>query len=444
MESLSKEECRQLREKHVGESLNCHMWYRHDPLRIVRASGQYMFDENGTRYLDCINNVSHVGHCHPGVVQAGIKQMPVLNTNHRFLYDELPTYAKRLVATMPEKLTACFLVNSGSEANDLAIRLARKVTKRFDLAVLNNAYHGQTFVLNELRPKDRRDNKEDIPHVHMIPSPDVYRGKYRNCDYTEEELAEKYAGEVEETFKRAHEQGRDIAGFLIESIQCVGGQLVPPKGFLTKAYNITKKYGALFIADEVQSGFGRIGEHWWAFQIDGEGVTPDIVTMGKPMGNGHPVAGLVTTQEIGGALSEGRAYFTTFGGNPVSCAIGLAVMDAIEKEKLMEHATTLGAYFKGRLQDLQKKQPIIGDIRGMGLMVGVDLVKDQTTREPATEEAKQIVNRLYEEKIIFSRDGEHENVLKFKPPMCITQEDIDYIINKFDMIFSEITSSWTN
>jgi ethanolamine-phosphate phospho-lyase len=437
---LSKVETLQLRQKYIGAS--CKLFFKADPLKIVHASGQYMFDEEENRYLDCINNVAHVGHCHPDVVAAGYHQMALLNTNNRFLHDNIVLLAEKLTATFPPPLSVCYFVNSGSEANDLALRLARAHTHAEDAIVLDHAYHGHTTTVIELSPYkfNSHGGEGKKPWVHVAPSPDVYRGKHRldSCD-AGKDLGQLYADDVKQLIDRAHSDGRRIAAFYAESLQSCGGQVIPPAGYLDKVYRYVHEAGGVCIADEVQVGFGRVGTHWWAFQLQGEDVIPDIVTLGKPMGNGHPISAVITTQEIANSFAAtGMEYFNTYGGNPVSCGIALAVLDVIEKDKLLENAQTVGSYLVDRMKQLQLKHKLIGDIRGCGLFVGVELVTDRETREPATTEAEQVIYRMKQEHVLLSADGPNRNVLKFKPPMCFSAVDVDEVFTKLDLILSEI------
>ncbi|RZB40958.1 alanine--glyoxylate aminotransferase 2-like, partial [Asbolus verrucosus] len=297
MESLSKKETMALREKHIGKS--CQLFFREDPLKITRAKAQYMYDERGDAYLDCINNVAHVGHCHPAVVQAGCQQMSVLNTNNRFLHDNIVLCARRIISTMPDKLSVCYFVNSGSEANDLALRLAQIHTGNKDMITLEHAYHGHLTSLIDIS-----HYKFNLPggppqkdHVHVASCPDIYGGKYRDCDHTKEELSKLYSNEIKNICAKVKEEkGEGICAFIAESLLSCGGQVIPPESYLKDVYDDVRAAGGVCIADEVQVGFGRLGKQWWGFQL--HDVVPDIVTMGKPMGNGHPVAAVVTTEEI--------------------------------------------------------------------------------------------------------------------------------------------------
>ncbi|KAL3967194.1 ethanolamine-phosphate phospho-lyase [Sarotherodon galilaeus] len=435
-ERFEKKETIDLRKRYIGPS--CKIFFSHDPIKIVRAKGQYMYDEKGQRYLDCINNVAHVGHCHPDVVKAGAQQMELLNTNSRFLHDNLVLYAQRLQATLPDKLAICYFVNSGSEANDLALRLARQYTGHKDIITLENAYHGHVSSLIDISPYKfhQLSDAEQNQFVHVASSPDVYRGKYR-ADHPDPATA--YADEVKDIISKAHKKGGKIAAFIAESLQSCGGQVIPPVGYFQQVAQHVHKAGGVFIADEVQVGFGRVGSHFWAFQLQGEDFVPDIVTMGKPIGNGHPMSCVVTTKEVAEAfMSSGMEYFNTFGGNPVSCAIGLAVLDAIEKEDLQGNALRVGQYLTSLLEKQKEKHLLIGDIRGRGLFVGVELVRDRLKITPATAEAQEVIYRLKEQHILLSADGPHRNVLKFKPPMCFTAEDAELVVEKIDVILTEL------
>ncbi|TMS02162.1 Ethanolamine-phosphate phospho-lyase [Larimichthys crocea] len=435
-ERFDKKRTIELRKRHIGPS--CKIHFSHDPIKIVQAKGQYMYDEKGQQYLDCINNVAHVGHCHPDVVKAGAQQMELLNTNSRFLHDNLVLYAQRLQATLPDKLSVCYFVNSGSEANDLALRLARQYTGHKDIITLENAYHGHVSSLIDISPYKfhQLSDAEQNQFVHVAQSPDVYRGKYR-ADHPDPATA--YAEEVEDIIQRAHEKGGKIAAFIAESLQSCGGQVIPPAGYFQQVAKHVRKAGGVFIADEVQVGFGRVGTHFWAFQLQGEDFVPDIVTMGKPIGNGHPMSCVVTTKEVAEAfMLSGMEYFNTFGGNPVSCAIGLAVLDVIVKEDLQGNALRVGRYLTNLLEKQKEKHPLVGDIRGRGLFIGLELVKDRLKLTPATAEAQEVIYKLKEEHILLSADGPHRNVLKFKPPLCFTTEDADLAVEKIDHILTEL------
>ncbi|XP_042544806.1 5-phosphohydroxy-L-lysine phospho-lyase isoform X1 [Dipodomys spectabilis] len=417
-------------------SSSCRLFFPEDPVKIVRGQGQYLYDQQGAEYIDCINNVAHVGHCHPVVVQAAHDQNQVLNTNSRFLHDNIVDFAQRLSETLPEKLCVFYFLNSGSEANDLALRLARQYTGHQDVVVLDHAYHGHLSSLIDISPYKFRDLDGQKEWVHVAPLPDTYRGPYRE-DHPNP--AEAYATEVKRVITRAQEKGREIAAFFAESLPSVGGQIIPPAGYFPRVAEHVRRAGGVFVADEIQVGFGRVGKHFWAFQLQGEDFVPDIVTMGKSIGNGHPLACVATTQAVARAFeATGVEYFNTFGGSPVSCAVGLAVLDVVEQQQLQAHASHVGSFLMELLRQQKAKHPIIGDIRGTGLFVGVDLVRDEATRAPATEEAEYLVSRLKENYILLSTDGPGRNVLKFKPPMCFSLDNALQVVTKMDAILTNM------
>ncbi|XP_067852380.1 5-phosphohydroxy-L-lysine phospho-lyase-like [Heptranchias perlo] len=423
-----------LRKKLIASS--CKLFFPDDPIKIVRAQGQYMFDEKERKYLDCINNVAHVGHCHPDVVKAGLTQMAILNTNARFLHDNMVHYAKKLSETLPQKLSVFYFVNSGSEANDLALRLAQQYTQHEDIVVLDNAYHGHLNSLIDISPYKFRSLRPQKDWVHVVPIPDTYRGMFRE-DHPDPALA--YANEVKSVIDEVEKKNHKIAAFFAESLPSVAGHIIPPTGYFQKVAEHIRNAGGLFVVDEIQVGFGRVGKHFWAFQLQGDDFLPDIVTMGKPIGNGHPLACVATTKEIADAFAAtGVEHFNTFGGSPVSCAIGLAVLEVIEKEDLRGNAIRVGTYLLNLLNEQKAKHPIIGDVRGIGLFIGVELVKDRQQRTPATEEAQYLITRLKKEFILLSTDGPDRNVVKFKPPMCFTMENAQFVVEKVDGILNEM------
>lgn len=403
-----------------------------DPLKIVRGSLQYLYDERGRKYLDAYNNVPHVGHCHPRVVQAGQDQMATLNTNTRYLHDLVNLYAERLTATLPDPLSVCFFVNSGSEANELAIRLARAHTGRRELIVLADAYHGNTTTLIDISPyKHNGPGGEGAPSwVHTAMRPDTYRGAYRIDD---PQAGEKYARHVEEILAQLG-TGR-LAGFIAESWPSVAGQMALPACYLPLVYQAVRKAGGVCIADEVQTAYGRLGEWFWGFAA--YDVVPDIVVLGKPIGNGHPLGAVLTTREIAASFANGMEFFSTFGGNTVSCAIGLAVLDVVRDENLQAHAQAVGQHLLRGLWTLQRRHALIGDVRGSGLFIGVELVRDRRTLEPAPEEAASLVNRMREQGILLGTDGPFHNVIKIRPPMPFSIDDADQLIKTMNMILGQ-------
>jgi 4-aminobutyrate aminotransferase-like enzyme/Ser/Thr protein kinase RdoA (MazF antagonist) len=415
-----------VRRQHLGFNLSISY---SAPLKIVRGEGQYLFDDTGHRYLDLVNNVCHVGHCHPQVVAAAQIQMAELNTNSRYLHDNLAEYALRLAGAMPDPLEVCFFVNSGTEANDLALRLARAHTGSKEIIVIDHAYHGHSPSLIEISPyKCEGPGGEGLAgHAHKVSMPDTYRGPYRGSD-----AGERYAEEVRTTIHEMEASERRLGAFIAETLISCGGQIIPPPGFLSAATDAVRAAGGVHIADEVQVGFGRVGTHFWAFES--QDVVPDIVTLGKPIGNGHPMAAVVTTREIAASFDTGMEFFSTFGGNPVSCAVGLAVLDVIEQEDLQHHALRIGARMLDGLRELQTRHRLIGDVRGLGLFIGVELVRDRVSLEPADTEASRIIDAMKERGFLLSTDGPYHNVLKIKPPMVIQAHDVDELLAALDEV----------
>jgi 4-aminobutyrate aminotransferase-like enzyme/Ser/Thr protein kinase RdoA (MazF antagonist)/murein DD-endopeptidase MepM/ murein hydrolase activator NlpD len=410
----------------LGRSLS--VSYR-APVHIVRASGAYLFDVEGRVYLDAVNNVAHVGHGHPRVVAALARQAAVLNTNTRYLHENIVRYARRLCATLPEPLRVCFFVNSGSEANDLAWRLARAYTGRSEAVVVDGAYHGHLSSLIDLSPYkfDGPGGAGAPAHVHKVPMPDGYRGPYKHAD---PEAGVKYASHVGEALARS----RGVAAFFCESLLSCGGQVVLPPGYLAEAYRRVRAAGGVCIADEVQVGFGRVGTHFWGFET--QGVVPDIVTLGKSIGNGHPLGAVVTTPAIAEAFAGGMEYFNTYGGNPVSCAVGLAVLDVIAEERLQERALAVGTRLKEGLNTLVEKHALIGEVRGMGLFLGIELVEDRDTLAPAAAVASYAMEGMRQRRVLLSTDGPLHNVLKIKPPLTFSAGDADRLVQDLDRVLS--------
>lgn len=412
------------RRRTIGRSLSVSYT---QPVSMARAAGQYMIDRRGRPYLDLVNNVCHVGHCHPRVVEAAARQMARLNTNTRYLYDELTMYAERLTRTLPAPLEICYLVNSGSEANELALRLARAHTGRRGVLVVEGAYHGNTTTLVAMSPykfMGPGGTGAPEPWVKVAPIPDGYRGERRGHSRA---VGAAYGGDVGRAIAAAPEP---IAAFFVEPILSCGGQVVPPPGYLETAFAEVRAAGGVCVADEVQAGFGRVGSHFWAFQR--EPVVPDIVVMGKPIANGHPMGAVVTTRAIAGSFANGMEFFSTFGGNPVSCAAAMAVLDVIEDEQLQSRAARLGDRLLTGLQKVQSRRPLLGEVRGAGLFAGVELVRDRSTLEPAAAEAAALVNRLKDRGMLLGTDGPLHNVIKIKPPLVLTEDDIDMFVRAVD------------
>jgi 4-aminobutyrate aminotransferase-like enzyme/Ser/Thr protein kinase RdoA (MazF antagonist) len=408
------------------------------PLKIVRGEGVHLIDDRGDRYLDMVNNVCHVGHCHPRIVAAGQRQMATLNTNSRYLHDSLVQYSRRLTATMPPELSVVFMVNSGSEANDLALRLARTYTGNRDVITVDHVYHGNLSSIIEISPYKFAgpggDGRRD--HVWVTEMPDLYRGRIR-YDQQNGGAGVSYASRVGGITQEMQRVGQRPAAFFSEGILGTGGMLVLPEGYLQHAYAHVREAGGVCVADEVQIGFGRVGTHMWAFET--QGVVPDIVTMGKPIGNGHPMAAVVTTPAIASAFANGMEYFSTFGGNPVSAEIGLAVLDVIRDERLMHNAATVGEQMMTGVRQLAERHRVIGDVRGHGLFIGVELVRDRDTLEPADTELNAVVEAMKQRHVLLSTEGPHHNVLKVKPPIVFSSANCTEFLEKFDDVLSAIS-----
>jgi 4-aminobutyrate aminotransferase-like enzyme/Ser/Thr protein kinase RdoA (MazF antagonist) len=403
-----------------------------NPLKIVRGWRQYLYDDTGRAYLDVYNNVPLAGHSHPKVVRAVQQQVSILNTNTRYLHDNAVRYAQRLTEKLPAPLRICYFVNSGSEGNELAIRLARAHTGFEDVIVLEHAYHGHTTTLIDISPYkfDSPGGRGRKPWVHVAPLADDYRGMYRRG---EPGLSSKYARGVADILNRLPAQG--VAAYIAETMPSVGGQIVFPPGYLAEVYRHIRAAGGLCIADEVQVGFGRLGTHFWGFET--QGVVPDIVVLGKAIGNAFPLAAVITTPEVAASFDNGMEFFSTFGGNPVACAAGLAVLDVLEQEHLQENALRTGSLLMARLKELQASHPLIGDVRGLGLFLGLDLVQDAESRQPATWEASYVVNRLRDRGILTGTDGPHHNVLKLRPPLVFSEADADLFVTTLNLVLQE-------
>ena len=395
------------------------------PLKIVRGYLHHLYDEDGLPYLDCVNNVPHVGHSHRRIVRAAREQMALLNTNTRYLHDTIIEYAEALTSTLPDPLSVCFFVNSGSEANELALRLAQAYTGGTDLIVINHAYHGHTSALIDISPYkfNGPGGRGQPAHVQVADMPDGFRGA---CPTFDASAGEFYARSVAKKIASIQARGKQLSAFFAEGIMGCGGQMPLPADYLKRAYAMARKAGGVCVADEVQTGFGRIGSHFWSFELSG--VVPDVVTMGKPMGNGHPLGAVVTTPAIAAAFNTGMEYFNTFGGNPVSSAIGLEVLNVIADEDLQQNALEAGSYWMERLNSLKADYPIIGQVRGSGLFLGIDLIRDACTLEPADWEATYIVERMKARGILLSTEGPGHNVLKLKPPIIFRREHVDLFV----------------
>jgi 4-aminobutyrate aminotransferase-like enzyme len=395
-----------------------------EPVHIVRGEGAWLYDDSGQPYLDMYNNVPHVGHCHPHVVEALTRQIATLNTHTRYLHENVLDYAERLTAKFPDELDTAMFSCTGSEANELALRIARTCTGGTGIIVTDYAYHGNTKAIYEI-------STEDIPEAEVpdfvvtVPTPDVYR---------DDKTGEQFAESVRDALALLDSRGIKPAAFIIDTIISSGGVIATPPGYLKKIADIVRESGALFVADEVQPGFGRTGRNFWGYEIDD--FVPDIVTMGKPMGNGHPLAATVTRRALVDEFSGHAHYFNTFGGNPVSCAAGLAVLDVIEQEELQKNALDVGLYLNAGLAELATRHEAIGDVRGDGLFKAVELVVDRATLKPASELAVKIIEGLKNRRVLAGRTGVHDNTLKLRPPMVFSRENADHFLEIFDEVLA--------
>jgi len=461
-------------------SKSCSVSYKNtNPLHINHGHKARLVDINGVEYLDTRNNVAHCGHGHPDIVRAITYQMEQLNTNTRYLHPHASLLAKKLSDLLPGSLDVVFFVNSGSEANDLALRLARahskqrrnQISQKSDrtteskckIITIDHAYHGHTLATLDVSPyKHRQGNEMSCPeYVSRVPCPDVYRGRHfvkrtaqgdsngdtnsENC-INEMEAAKEYASYVEQECEQITSQGHSVSAFLMEGGMSVAGVILPPASYLRRCVNAVREAGGLYIADEVQTGFGRLGKCMWAFQYsntkDGgvsDEIIPDIVTVGKPFGNGMPIAAVITTPCVASAFeSFGVEYFNTFAGSPVCCAAGLSMLDVLSKERLQENASNVGNYLVELFRDVKSRNDWIGDIRGSGLFLGVELVRDQQTLDPATKETSYVCSVLKDKyKILTSVDGPHENVIVVKPPMVFSREDAEFFVSCFEKALVE-------
>ncbi|CAN5850507.1 aspartate aminotransferase family protein [soil metagenome] len=398
------------------------------PLHPVRGEGVWLYDADGRRYLDAYNNVASVGHCHPHVVEAIARQAGVLNTHTRYLHEGVLDYAERLLATMPGELGHAMFTCTGSEANDLAMRIARAHTKADGLIVTRFAYHGVTASIAEASPSLGKFVQLGNA-VRTVAAPDSYR-------IAPEDMGKAFAAGVREAIADLKAHGMRPAALLVDTVFSSDGIFTDPPGFVAEAVDVVREAGGIFIADEVQAGLGRTGDALWGFQR--HGVVPDIVTMGKPLGAGHPLAGLAIKPEVLAAFGRECRYFNTFGGNPVSMAAGMAVLDVVEREGLQANAQRVGAYLRERLGALASRHALIGDVRGAGLFIGVELVTDRAARTPATAETARIVNALRDRGVLLSGTGEHANTLKIRPPLVFGEANADLLVDTLDDVLKTL------
>jgi 4-aminobutyrate aminotransferase-like enzyme len=401
------------------------LFYSH-PVHLVRGEGVWLFDPDDRRYLDCYNNVPVVGHGHPRVVRAVAEQQRLLATHSRYLHEAIVELAERLKATLPPALDAVLVVNSGSEANDLAWRIARAATGRSGAVVSAYAYHGLTEATHALSPEEWAKGEQPA-HVATVPAPDGYRGSYRR---EEDGWAERYATRIDDAAQALG--GHGFAAIYIDPAFTADGILLPPPAYLAEAARRARALGGVLVADEVQAGHGRYGTGLWSFQPSG--IEPDMVVMGKPMGNGFPVAALVVRSQLLAAVPEEVELFSTFGGNPVACAAALAVLDVIEDEGLVANAAETGSYLRQGLKTLAGRHPVMGDVRGEGLLLGVELVGEE--RVPAAGRAGRVTEAMRERGILISTTGPAGNVLKIRPPLVFQREHADLLLQTLDEVLA--------
>ncbi len=399
-----------------------------NPAHLVRGEGIWLWDAEGRKYLDCYNNVAAVGHCHPSVLAALTDQAATLNTHTRYLHENVIELAEKIGSKMPGNLSVCILVCSGTEANDLATRIARTVSGKVGMLVSEYSYHGNSTLVHNLSTADS-DERPDW--LALFEAPCRYRPAFKGDD-----LLAGYVGSVHDAISSLQHQGQQPAAIMVDSIFDCPGTIEAPPGYFQQVYGAVRAAGGLVIADEVQAGYCRTGQHWWGFQHDD--VVPDIVTLGKPMGAGHPLAAVVTTPDIVARFADQFDYFNTVGGNPVSAAVGKAVIDVIDAENLLENVTQVGTYTRAGLHKLQDDYDIIGDVRGRGLFLSVELVKDRASKTPAASQASQMVNMMKDEGVLIATHGRYSNTLKIRPPMVFSKENADQLLVSLNTCFSSL------
>ncbi len=400
------------------------------PLQLVRGEGVWVYDADGKRYLDAYNNVPHVGHCHPRVVEALSKQARTLNSHTRYLDETVVNYAERLLSTFHPSLERVFLTCTGSESNELALRIARECTGNMGVISTAYAYHGNTAAVSQISSVFTPAAKRG-PFVRNVPVIDPYRERNGRSD---EELADAYVTDLQAAIDDFEKHGVKLAAVLFCTAFSSEGLPELPRGYLQKVARAAHAAGGLMIADEVQAGFGRFGSHMWGHDV--HGMVPDIVTMGKPMGNGHPLAGVVTTADLMERFTSENMYFNTFGGNEVSSAVGLAVLDVLRDERLLENAQRVGNHVLAGMRDLQKKHSIIGDVRGKGMFFAVEMVTDRQSKQAAAAQTKALVNAMRERGVLISRIGLGDNILKIRPPLAFSTENADLLLTTLDSVLS--------
>jgi 4-aminobutyrate aminotransferase-like enzyme len=414
------------RQQHLGGSL---LFYN-DPLHVVRGEGVWLYDDQGNRYLDCYNNVASVGHCNTNVVAALTAQANLLNTHTRYLSEKVIEYAEDLTSLMPDGLDVCFFVCTGTEANELAMRMAREFTGNRGTIVMENSYHGNSTLIHEL--STALSGGELPPYVATVEAPNAYRGSFINSGADNAGIW--YSGMIDAAVEQLKSRDERLAAFLCDTIFDTQGSLVAPKDYFRRVYEEVRSAGGLCIADEVQAGLCRTGR-WWGFEH--YDVVPDIVTLGKPMGDGHPVAAVVTSREIAERFTTSTVYFNTFGGNPVSAAVGDAVLNICREQDLARHCADTGNYLKEQLEELADRQPLIGHIHGHGLFLGVELVHDRVTLEPAADIARRVPDAMKAKGVVMGMTGPLGNILKIRPPLVFSRDNADQLVVALEEVLQE-------
>lgn len=403
-----------------------------EPVHLVRGEGVWVYDDAGERYLDAYNNVPQVGHCHPHVVKALADQAATLNTHTRYLDENIVRYAERLTGLHDDGLSVANFVCTGTEANDVALQAAQNFTGAKGVICTDHAYHGNSAAVVEITTVFGDADKRG-PNVKTIKIPDLYRAEPK---LGEPEIIDMHVGQVRDAIEMLEEEGAGFAGLIVDTVFASEGLPVIPADYIRKVVDCVHDAGGLYIADEVQPGFGRMGDHFWGYQH--YGVTPDIVTMGKPMGNGHPLAGVIYRREIAQKFHGDVVCFNTFGGNPVSCAVGMAVLDVLEGEGLIENARVTGEYLLKSFDELKRNHDLIGDVRGRGLYFAVELVQDRQTKAPATQQTRQVVNGMRDRHILISTSGRYSNALKIRPPLLFSNEHADLFVDTLDEVLAAV------
>lgn len=426
-----------LAERKARFSANLKLSYKR-PVTFLRGWRHHLFDAMGRPYLDAYNNVPHVGHAHPRIRKVAMDQLARMNSNTRYLHPAPMALAERLTAKLPKELEVCFFVNSGSEANELALRLARAASGGYDIVTPDHGYHGNTTGAIDISAY--KFNKPNMggrkPWVQLVDVADDYRGRFRRDD---PDRALRYAQQVDGALTAIAERGGKVAGFIAETFPSVGGQIIPPPGYLAAVYERIRAAGGVCIADEVQTGLGRLGDYYFGFEQ--QAVQPDIVVLGKPLGNGHPIGAVITTRAIAERFAEGPEYFSTFGGSNLSCLIAAEVLDIVEEEGLSANAKAMGERLLAGMRDLAQDYSVVGDVRGIGLFLGLELVTDRETREPATDAAAHVMNRLRDMRVLVGREGPADNILKIRPPLTIGADDVEMILDRLKVCLREVEAT---